>query len=720
MIPLIRASSKPPASERGRRGQRTRLGRILHWLGRGLGWFALIVVLLLGLSLVSINLPPVSRVVSAQVNAILQPTFQGQLLIQRLGHIDFNGLSGAQVEVRDPAGHSVLVARDIDVRLFWPAVAFRALTGSDPLRIPVERVVVQQLHVSLIDDGTGTPTLAHAFEPRDPTPADPNAAQISVEVSELAIAHTGVAGSLASVGVVDSDLSELKARLRSDAAGLELQLQNLDLEVRQLPQVEQLSGRLTGELVLPAEPAARASDAPPVPAANDVQTQVQALRPPLERRVQLAFSGQVAGSGAVARVRLVGQELLAELEAGELLPSTLSRVVPALAPTVPVALTAKVEGRLENLGLEANVRQARSRLSARGRLQRQADDTHASLRVAASEVDLSQLLPDVPSTRIELVANANLDADQTGSHGNYRVVSNGSKVAGESVPPSTLEGELQAPAARPLRTTGTLEIAEPGAATRIDYSASSGPDGVTGKIFSSTQLERPARLRERTGLDARGKLEVRAAVDGAAEQIDADVAVDLRDVRHPAVSARRLEGYLSARGDLRSPELRLRADARGIRASGRSLTRLWLSARGTLDQAVLRVHAVGKNPDRIELSTTLAPRAPLQIQNTRARVSSGDDEVRIAAGGIGFAAGRLQVDRLTVDGPGHAEVSLRYGRTLERLDLTTSGLDLPRLLNIAGVPSKLRSAQADLEAHVASQGGRPSGRFVGDIRYRDG
>jgi translocation and assembly module TamB len=715
LIPLIKASARPPASERGRRPH-SGLGRVLHWVGRGLGWLALGVILLLALLLVSINLSPVSRFVSTKVNAILQPTFQGQLLVQKLGHLDFNGLSDAEVEVRDPAGKSVLVARDIDVRLFWPAVAWRALTGSDPLLIPVTSVAVQRLELMLIDDGTGTPTLAHAFEPRDPTPADPNAAKTSVELKELTVAHTRVTGSLASLRAVDADLSDLKASLRSDAAGLELKLQNLELEARQLPQVAELSGRLTAEVMLPADPIPPAAGAAPA-SRNGVQTQVEALRPPpAERRVQVAFAGQVAGSGASARLRLVGEELLAELEAGELLPSTLNRVAPALTPTAPVALTAKVEGRLDNLGLEANVRQARSRLSARGRLRRQAEETHASLRVDAAELNLAQLLADVPSTRIELVANANLDSDPSGSHGNYRVVSNGSRVAGEVLPPSTLEGELQLPAARPLHTTGTLEIAEPGAATRIDYSASSGPEGVRGKLFSSTRLERSARLRERTGLDARGKLELRADIDSAAEQIDADLALDLRDLRHPAASARRLETYLSARGDLRSPELRLRADARQLRASGRSLARLWLVASGTPDRAVLRLHALGKSPDRIELSSTLAPRAPLQIQNPRARVCTGSDEVRIAAAGIGFAPGRVQVERLTLDGPGHAEVSLRYGRTLERLDLASHGLDLARLLNIAGVQSKLRSAQADLEAHVVNHAGRPSGRLVGDVR----
>jgi autotransporter translocation and assembly factor TamB len=714
LIPLIHASARPPSSERGRRAGKTRRGRFVRWLGLGLGWLVLGVILLLGLSLVSINLPPVSRFVSTKVNAILKPAFAGQLLLRKLGHVDFGGVSGAEVEVRDPAGSSVLVAQDVEVRLFWPAIALHALTGSDPLEIPVERVAVRQLDLTLIDDGTGSPTLAHAFDPKEVKPPDPNAAGTSVRVAQLAVAHTRVTGALASVGNLDAELSDLRARLRSDAAGLELGLENLDLDARQLPQVDRVSGKLTGEVVLPAEP----TQASAVPAADGrIQTDVQALRPPPpERRAQLTFSGNVAGSGAVARVRLLGEELVAELEAGELLPATLTRLVPALAPSAPVALAAKLEGRLDNLGLEATVQQAHSRVSARGRLRRESGDTHTTVRVDASNVDLAQLLPDVPRTQIELAANANLDSNAAGSQGSYRVVSTGSRLAGEALPATTLEGDLQIPEARPLHTTGTLEIAEPGAVTHVDYSASSGPSGVSGKIFSSTRLDRSARLRERTGLDARGSLELHANLDTADEQIDADLALDLRDVRHPSGSASRVELYVSARGALPAPELQLRADARRIRGAGRSLARLWLTAQGTPDQILLRAHAVGTNPDRIELRALLAPRAPQQIQSPRLSLRTGADELRVGAASLGFAAGRLHVDRLTLDGPGHAELSLRYGRELEQLDLQTQQLDAARLLRIAGIKSPLRSARADLQAHVSSRGGHPSGRFVGDIR----
>jgi hypothetical protein len=87
--------------------------------------------------------------------------------------------------------------------------------------------------------------------------------------------------------------------------------QNLDMEDRQLPQVEQLSGRLTGELVLPAERLRGTSDAP----RSQQRTTSRHRSKRCARRSSGASSSRSRGKwlalAAVARVRLVGQELLA-------------------------------------------------------------------------------------------------------------------------------------------------------------------------------------------------------------------------------------------------------------------------------------------------------------------------------------------------------------------------------------------------------------------------
>jgi hypothetical protein len=130
--------------------------------------------------------------VAERVNAALEPTFKGRLVLRRLGHLDFGGLSDAEIEVFDPAGKSVLMARDIDVRLFWPGVAWQAVVQQpEVLRVPIGRVELDEVDVTLIDDGNGTPTLASAFEPKQPPEEEETSGGTAIVIDELSIERCG-------------------------------------------------------------------------------------------------------------------------------------------------------------------------------------------------------------------------------------------------------------------------------------------------------------------------------------------------------------------------------------------------------------------------------------------------------------------------------------------------------------------------------------------------
>jgi hypothetical protein len=157
-------------------------------------FFLLGLTLLVGAVLLSVNLPPVSRLIAGRVNAALEPTFKGRLVLHRLGSIDFGGILGAELEVHDPEGRSVLYARDIDVRLFWPAVVWNALvTSPDPLVIPFDRIALHSLDVTVVDDGEGVPTLAHAFEPKEP-PEEESSGGTELTIEDLVVETTRIRG----------------------------------------------------------------------------------------------------------------------------------------------------------------------------------------------------------------------------------------------------------------------------------------------------------------------------------------------------------------------------------------------------------------------------------------------------------------------------------------------------------------------------------------------
>ncbi len=693
-----------------------RLRVAARWFGRGLLWLVLGLVLLIGVVLVALQLPPISQLVSERVNAALAPTFRGQLLLRRLGFIDLGGISGAELEVLDPQGRPVLAAYDIDVRLGWPALALRAVLGSDPLVVGIDRVAVQRLEVTLIDDGTGTPTLVHAFEPRTVEPEEPGAGSTRVLLQQLALEEAHVGGELSGLGPVDTDLRELRARLASDETGLELVLEQLELAARQLPQVQTVSGRLSGEVRLPAEEAAAGPAGQPS-AATGVVTETRALRAqPEPLKVALEFAGELAGSGASAMVKLLGEQLHARLEAPELTPATLAQLAPGLKPAAPVSLQAEVEGPLERLDLEARLHQEKARIFAAANLRREEGSDRVRVRLEASELDLARLLPDTPPTRIALQANATLELEEGGSHGRYRLVSNESRIAGEALPPTTLEGELGMPAEQPLYTKGTLTLNEPGASTRIDYRLSSDESGSLAQLFATVQLDRPRRLREQLGAEARGSLELRADLDTAAERVDARLAMKLRGVSHPAARAGRVDAQLTARGSLNAPDLTLRADLRELEAAGRQLQHLRINARGTPERIALRAHATGRNPERLELSATLEPSSEPQVLEPVLCIWNAGERLDMRAESAGFSGGRARVERLTLAGVGEAELSLQFGGGAQQLELTAQGLDAARLLRVLGVQTPLESAQADLRAQVSGSGRALRGKVSGEVR----
>src|SRR5688572_26196476 len=118
-----------------------RLARSLRLIAKIIAYFVVGLIALVATVLLAINLPPVSHWVAGRVNAALEPTFKGRMVLHRLGHLDFGGITGADLEVFDPAGKSVLAAHDIDVRLFWPGVAWNAVFGgAETLEVPIDRV----------------------------------------------------------------------------------------------------------------------------------------------------------------------------------------------------------------------------------------------------------------------------------------------------------------------------------------------------------------------------------------------------------------------------------------------------------------------------------------------------------------------------------------------------------------------------------------------------
>jgi translocation and assembly module TamB len=691
--------------------------RILRLLGRGAAFLLLGIIVLVGIALLSVNVGPVSRFIAQKVNGTLESSFKGRVILHRLGHIDFTGIAGAEVEVQDPAGHSVLYARDVDLRLFWPGVVWDALVArAEPLPIPIDRVAAQSLDVNVIDDGSGTPTLAQAFEPKEP-PTEEKSGGTSLVIADVAVKGIRVRGALEGVGPIDADLAALAAHLSNDPSGTHLVLENLELTARQLPQIDTLVGRLTADVTLPAEPSHSVASAPGVATQESPATSVYSLSPePAQRKILATFAGEMAGSTAALSLRMLGEELTGTFDAESLSPATLSKLVPALAPGAPASLTLKVSGVLNDLNFDARLRQESAQVNARGRVQQQDRRSDITARVDMAALDLAHLLPDAPSTRLNLGADAKLRFDDQGGQGSYDVSTGPSRVGVEALPTAKIQGQLLMPKDQPLVTSGTLDIAEPGAPTHVEYSVSSGDSGAVVHVTSNTRVNQPERIKELTaGLSLVGEITSTADFDSARDDLDARVEVRLRELRHPGVGVQRFDASLKARGKASAPELDFSGSLTGLQAAERAITSLRWSARGTSERLALTLRARGNNPDRIQASATLVPDSERMIQAPEVVVSDARGRLRLRAESVHFAGARVQVERLTLDGPGRADLSLTYGPSLEALELRTQELDAARLLQIVGVQTGLTGGVLNLTADYQKNGRAPRGKVTFDL-----
>jgi hypothetical protein len=138
--------------------------RVLGLLAKGLVGLIVLVALLLTAGLTALKLERPRAFTARTVDGALSETFRGRLRIVKLYAVGLDGLR-ADVRVEDPAGRVVLSARGVDVKIGVPTLLLRLVRDRGAVkRIDIDEVRIDHAEVRLIDDGTGSPTLAQAFE----------------------------------------------------------------------------------------------------------------------------------------------------------------------------------------------------------------------------------------------------------------------------------------------------------------------------------------------------------------------------------------------------------------------------------------------------------------------------------------------------------------------------------------------------------------------------
>ena len=656
------------------------------------GILGVVVVLVFGL-LFSLRFAGVRNFVVAKVNSALSDSFKGQIKLHGLQSIGLGGIGAADAEIFDPSGRRVIDVHGLDVRLSVPTLVWAVLAHkSQPLTLRLDTVSLEHAEVLLVDDGTGSPTLADAFQPKKPSAPSSGPGTIVI-IERALIGHIWAHGALATTPPLDVELKDALGHLRTDDVATSIGLEKVGVVARGLPAGVDPGGQLQASLNIPA-------------AANK----------PLGAKAH--YKGTAANVPLVLDASFIDSKLVAAVEAADIPPEVVTKQVPGLLLRSPASLSAHAEGKLPDLHGNFELGIGAGKVEGDFDLSLQNDLT-AKTTIRTHDLDLAELARAAPASALDLTLHAALLAPQTGPMtGNFALDSGPSVVAAESVPGVSLSGTFSADSkAKRNRAQVHAIVAEPGAQTSIDATLEQAKS-TNVEFKTATKLQNPPRLKRLIALgQAQGELTAQGSYQVDDGNLSADLRADLRDVQQANNHVERV--LLNARiaGALPHPNADVHLDVTHADLAGQHITSVQLAARGSLSHVALSVEAATRAPERrLQLSATLSNDHGIAIDHPSLNLKQDDTNLNISAADVQIFGGRTRVNALHLEGAGKADVSLVYGPGLESANVQTYDLDLARLWRLIDPQAPLRSGRATVGVSYERRAGNPRARLTASSR----
>jgi autotransporter translocation and assembly factor TamB len=653
--------------------------RGLYGVGGFIGLAALGVVFLL----VSLRFAKVRSFVVARVNAALADSFKGRIQIHGLQRVGLSGIGAANAEVFDPAGRRVLDIHGLDVQLSLPTLAWAAFThGKKPLTVTLDSVRLQHAEVLLVDDGTGSPTLADTFASKTPGPPSSGPGTI-IRLPRVELVHVWAHGALASTPPLDVELKGALGSLRSAPDETSIAFQRAGVHARGLPQAVDPVGQLQGSLNIPAAP-----------------------EKPLSARAH--YQGSAADIPLVLDASYIGEQLVAKVAASNIPPAAVAKQIPGLELRSPASLTASIAGKMPALHGVFTLGVGTGNIDGDLDLLVK-DDLTLKANLRAEHVDAADLSRAAPASKLDLTLHTALLVPKTGPMtGSFELATTPSLLSGQSLPAASLNGSFSNDVASGrARVEAHAEIAEPGAHTSVDATLTRAQYTAI-EFRSSTELKNPLRLKQLAGLRFSGNLSAQGNYQLEAQSLDADVRADLSDIWRGAdhVNQAKVRGHVS--GVLPHPNAEVRLEMTDANLAGQHFANATISARGSLSRLALSANIGMLAPNRqIHLSTIVSNDRGILLDHPSVNLSQGNTNLTLSAKRVTLLNGRTAVESLHLEGAGTADASLVYASSLESATVQTFQLDLARLWHLADPKAPLSAGTATLSLRYERGGQRP-------------
>lgn len=643
-----------------------------------LGIFA-VLTLLLGLVLAVMEFPNVAL---RPVNRILEPVFEGRLVINDIQKVSLHGAVGVDAIVIDPQGKTVAQVHDLSGKIDVIDLLREVLSSSQDLNLLIRDIQAKHIELSLDTGLDGALRLAQALTPTPSSrPAKNTSGAVNVVISNIDVENAWVYGSPSPALPLDLSLKQLSTSLRYEqqwltiapvvGAGVArapvsgpLQL-NAELRLRFF---EEQAG--ASEVVDPLIDLESASKAELTIGDSSVYVTFDRAAPRVESQIQLRLSAEHARElklgHADVDLDLAVQGTAAQLEAQ----------IRSLSPG------AQAQAHIK-LTQDSSVQRVSGILST------QAFDL---ARVGVDELSpiTSELKWSLAHVRTRPFADLlAYEAELSGQVQSFQLMAQ--RIPTVSIKASAQNGKIQA-LVIPLNEA---HVSERDAANRINAQIQLGSAG----SFESAAVELDFDAAWLNLVDERltvgpGRLKAEGRYDAASQLIQLKANCELaRSAWDKQVRAEHLELSVYAAGSLMDPHISTQIKAREIQAADRSFDGVTVTAQGTLSSALVSGR-VTEQERSLELSAKLRwnepgftiERARLTVDAARTSVGFEVDQITIEARRTHFdglrttsvpdarLSGAIYPDRIDVRGSLRDVAIGRWSETLGIADVPVDGV----------------------------------------------
>jgi translocation and assembly module TamB len=688
-----------------------RLRRALRGIGAGLGLTTVFVLSAVTGALIHLDTGAARRAARTITNDALGSLFLGKIVIGEIDHLSvLDGVVVRSATILDPRGKEIIRASGVRAETSALAIAKSFVFGGDDaiqIRIPIIRVADA---VVLMDEApNGDLTLAEAFTPKpDDKPKKPKKEptgperEVVVDLSNIGIEHAWIHGYLAPPQALDAEVSHLSGSLRSDNAGVTLDLERTDVIERALAPAH-IAGTAGYHLRITAPGAlADPSDVveKPEPERITEGSKPEETTGQVVTKMWADYNGKFGDIEVIAKFLMEDDRIEATADVPRATPAAIQKIVPGVPIQKPLSVRASAEGHLPKLELAASVR------IEDGEEKPGAVDVNGSLfagdvlRIVAS-VDAQRIDPrlfgdDLPAAKANALADVELEVGDR-----LRAVAfartDALEIAGQPVPAldvhAVVDGE---------DVSGTVHAHEEG--MPLDASFALIPEGVRFEASTSVANLR-AVPRIAAPVDGSVRLSVSGTVKGS--ELDARVRASASGVRAPGdveLDGAQITGHVH--GPFEALKVNASIDGQGLRAGGYSFDTLNVDASGPVTAPRVSASLRNSGGDVVSASATVDAEGA-GARQIKVHVEKDGQKLDGKVARVSAAGGRIAIDG--IDFKGDALEGLNGSIAIRGDDITgklhAESVDLARVVKLAGLPLRARGvASVDLAIDRTAKG----------------